>query len=97
MNYIKEKIAKNLHVPEMVDVVRVKGTEQMSSYTKSKPYMCQTLPASELSDRKRNKLLSKIRRIAQYLDNALPHSPIPLGLDSLLVCIVILKGCRFFY
>jgi hypothetical protein len=85
MNYVKGKVAENLHVPELVETVRVRGTDQLTSYSKRYPYLHQTLPASNMSDRKRRKLLNKIRRIAQWLDSAVPSSPIPLGIDSILV------------
>jgi hypothetical protein len=88
MNYVKGKMAEKLHVPELVDTVRVHGTNQLISCSKQYPYLHQTLPASRMSDRKRRKLLNKIRRIAQWLDSAVPSSPIPLGIDSILVSII---------
>ncbi|KAI8087655.1 uncharacterized protein B0P05DRAFT_531802 [Gilbertella persicaria] len=92
MNYVKGKIAENLHVPELVDTVRAHGTKYFYSYSKQYPYMRQTLPTNNMTDSKRKKLLKKIERISHWLDNAVPHSPIPLGLDSILGFIPVIGG-----
>lgn len=87
MNYVKRKVAENLHVPELVDTVRIRGTDQLTSYSKQFPYLKQTFPATRMSDRKRKKRLNRIGRIAGWLDSAVPSSPIPLGIDSILVSV----------
>lgn len=93
MNYFKGKIAENLHVPELVEVVRVNSTKQFTKYGKRVPYLNQTLPTPRMTDKQKTKLLKKIERLAHWLDNAVPHSPIPLGIDSLLVSICIWMIC----
>jgi hypothetical protein len=85
MNYAKGKIAESLHIPEIVESVRVNSTKQFKKAEKSYPYLNQTLPTSKMTDKQRTKLLKKIHRISNWLDNAVPHSPIPLGVDSILV------------
>lgn len=85
MNYAKGKIAESLHVPEFVETVRLNGTKQFKKAEKSYPYLHQTLPSSKMTDKQRTKLLKKIKRWAEWLDNAVPYSPIPLGIDSILV------------
>ncbi|CAO3614084.1 unnamed protein product [Mucor hiemalis] len=92
MNYVKGKIAENLHVPELVETVRVNGTKQFTKYSKTFPYLNQTLPTPRMTDKQRNKLLKKIERLAKWLDNAVPHSPIPLGVDSILGFIPVIGG-----
>jgi hypothetical protein len=94
MNYAKGKIAESLHVPELVETVRVNGTKQVKKAEKSYPYLHQTLPTSRMTDTQRTKLLKKIKRLAEWLDNAVPHSPIPLGIDSILVSILLLVMYR---
>lgn len=85
MNYVKGKIAENLHVPEIVETVRVTGTRQLTQFEKRFPYLNQTLPTTRTTDKQRIKQMKKIKRLANWLDNAVPHSPIPLGVDSILV------------
>ncbi|CEP17119.1 hypothetical protein [Parasitella parasitica] len=92
MNYLKGKIAEKVHIPEVVETVRVEGSSQFRKYTAKVPYLNQTLPTSKMTDRQRTKLIKKIRRIAMWLDNALPHSPIPLGIDSILGFIPVIGG-----
>lgn len=92
MNYLKGKIAEKAHIPQVVETVRVQGSSQFRKYTANVPYLNQTLPTAKMTDRKRTKLLKKIHRIALWLDNAVPHSPIPLGLDSILGFIPIIGG-----
>ncbi|KAI9484036.1 MAG: hypothetical protein EXX96DRAFT_616990 [Benjaminiella poitrasii] len=92
MNYAKGKIAEKLHVPQIVETVRVQGSAQLVSYSKRIPYLNQTLPSHPMTDRKRTKLLKKIRRLSQWLDNAVPYSPIPLGIDSILGFVPLIGG-----
>ncbi|KAI8386831.1 hypothetical protein BD560DRAFT_382925 [Blakeslea trispora] len=92
MNYFKGKAAEQLHIPEVVDTARVYGTRHLHSYSQQFPYMRQTLPTNNMTDRQRRKLLKKIERIAHWLDNAVPYSPIPLGIDSVLGFIPVIGG-----
>lgn len=85
MNYVKGKVAENLHVPEIVETVRVTGSRQLTQFEKRFPYFNQTLPITRTTDKQRTKQLKKIKRLSNWLDNAVPHSPIPLGVDSVLV------------
>ncbi|GAA5807881.1 hypothetical protein MFLAVUS_001261 [Mucor flavus] len=92
MNYVKGKIAENLHVPEIVETVRVTGTRQLTQFEKRFPYLNQTLPTTRTTDKQRIKQMKKIKRLANWLDNAVPHSPIPLGVDSILGFIPFVGG-----
>lgn len=85
MNYVKTKIAEKIHVPELVETVRVQSTRQLKVVEEKFPYVHQTLPKHQMTDKQKKKLLKKIERLAKWLDNAVPHSPIPLGVDSILV------------
>lgn len=85
MNYVKTKIAEKIHVPELVETVRVQSTRQLKVVEEKFPYVHQTLPKHKMTDKQKKKLLKKIERLAKWLDNAVPHSPIPLGVDSILV------------
>lgn len=85
MNYAKGKIAENLHVPEIVESVRSTGTKQLTQFEKRFPYLRQTFPTTRMTDKQKNKLLKRIEKIANWLDNAVPGSPVPFGLDSILV------------
>lgn len=85
MNYVKGKIAEKIHVPEIVEAIRVQGSRQLRSAERHYPYLHQTLPKRTMTDKQKKKLMKKIERLAKWLDNAVPHSPIPLGIDSLLV------------
>ncbi|KAI8988136.1 hypothetical protein BDF20DRAFT_853977 [Mycotypha africana] len=101
MNYVKSKIAQKMRVPEIADTVRSQSASQFSKYSQRYPYMHQTLPSTTMTDRQRAKLLKKIKKLSMWLDNAVPHSPIPLGLDSLLGFIPVVGGpmgalCSFY-
>ncbi|KAG1031395.1 hypothetical protein G6F26_000033 [Rhizopus arrhizus] len=92
MNYVKTKIAEKIHVPELVETVRVQSTRQLKVVEEKFPYVHQTLPKHNMTDKQKKKLLKKIERLAKWLDNAVPHSPIPLGVDSILGFIPIIGG-----
>ncbi|KAI9494070.1 hypothetical protein BDB00DRAFT_345037 [Zychaea mexicana] len=77
-------IYNRLQVPERAERVRPKGTAQMTSLERQFDYLRHTTPKKQMNDKQRVKLIKKIERLANWLDNAVPGSPIPLGLDSLL-------------
>lgn len=88
MNYIKKKIAVGLHVPQLAEKAREKGIEQLNILEKKHSYFDQTLPPRRMTENERKKRMKKISRIANSLDNAIPHSPIPIGIDTILVRIL---------
>lgn len=81
----KRMILKRLHLQEKAESMRPRGSARQTSIEKRYAYLQNTTPKKQMSEKKRTKLLHRIEKIANWLDNAVPHSPIPLGLDSLLV------------
>lgn len=79
-------IYKRLHIPEKAEKWRPKGSAQMTSFEGNFGYLQHTTPRKAMTEGQGKKLLRKIERIANWLDNAVPGSPIAFGLDSLLVC-----------
>ena len=75
-----------LNVADKAERVRPRGTAKMTSFERNFDYLRHTTPKKPMNDKERAKLLHKVERLAMWLDNAVPGSPIPLGLDSLLVC-----------
>ena len=80
-------IYNRLKVPERVESVRPHGTARMTRLERQFDYLRHTTPKKQMNDKQQKKLLKKIERYANWLDNAVPGSPIPLGIDSLLVII----------
>lgn len=50
MNYIKKKIAVCLHVPELAEIARAKGIQQLNELEKKYPYLNQTLPPRRMAE-----------------------------------------------
>ncbi|GAB5589912.1 hypothetical protein Unana1_04812 [Umbelopsis nana] len=46
------------------------------------PFLDRRTPAKSMSVPEAQRLLKKVRTIANWLDNAVPYSPIPIGLDT---------------
>lgn len=82
----KRFIFNRLNLPERAERYRPRGTAQLTSFERQFPYLLHTTPKKNMTDKQRKKLQRKIERIAYWLDNAVPGSPIPFGIDSLLVC-----------
>ncbi|KAI9312753.1 integral peroxisomal membrane peroxin-domain-containing protein [Dichotomocladium elegans] len=85
-------IYNKLKIPQHAEKYRPRGKAQLTNYERRYPYLLQTTPKKSMTDKKRKKLLHKIEKIANWLDNAVPHSPIPLGVDSLLTFIPFIGG-----
>ncbi|KAI8357288.1 integral peroxisomal membrane peroxin-domain-containing protein [Blakeslea trispora] len=85
-------VEHRMHVPEVADKVRTKGKEQIRSMQHNYPYLDNTLPAYYTSEEDKKTHLKRIHRLSKWLDNAVPHSPIPLGVDSLLGFIPLIGG-----
>ncbi|ORZ01548.1 hypothetical protein BCR43DRAFT_522381 [Syncephalastrum racemosum] len=88
----KRMILKRLHLQEKAESIRPRGTARQTSIEKRYAYLQNTTPKKQMSEKQRTKLLHRIEKIANWLDNAVPHSPIPLGLDSLLSFIPFIGG-----
>lgn len=78
-------IYNRLKIPQKAERYRPRGSAKETSFEMQFEYLHYTTPRKSMSEGKREKLLNKIRRLANWLDNAIPNSPIPLGIDSLLV------------
>lgn len=50
------------------------------------PFLDRRTPAQSMSVTDAQRHLKKIRTVANWLDNAVPYSPIPIGLDTFVVC-----------
>ncbi|KAI8985449.1 integral peroxisomal membrane peroxin-domain-containing protein [Pilobolus umbonatus] len=85
-------IAQQAHVPEVIEYARSQGDKQFLKVESNYPYLQQRLPAQQRTDKEKKKLVKKVERLAKYLDAAIPHSPIPVGLDSLLGFIPLVGG-----
>ncbi|KAI9255639.1 hypothetical protein BDA99DRAFT_562156 [Phascolomyces articulosus] len=77
-------IYNRLKVPERMESVRPRGTAKMTRFERQFDYLRHTTPKKHMTDKERAKLLKKIERYANWLDNALPAFPISIGIDSLL-------------
>jgi hypothetical protein len=49
------------------------------------PFLDRRTPAKSMTVPEAQKLLKKVRTVANWLDNAVPYSPIPIGLDTFVV------------
>lgn len=87
----KRFIFNRLKLPERAERYRPRGTAQLTSFERQFPYLLHTTPKKTMNEKQRKKLQRKIERIAYWLDNAVPGSPIPLGIDSILVCTCITR------
>lgn len=85
MNFIKEKIGKGLHVPQLAEKTREFGREQVNAIQLHFPYIKQRVPPRRMTEKQRKKLVYKIERISRLMDNSIPWSPIPIGIGSILV------------
>lgn len=74
-------------MPQLAEKAREKGIEQLNILEKKYSYFDQTLPPRRMTENQRKKLMKKISRIANSLDNAIPYSPIPIGIDTILVIV----------
>ncbi|KAI7878829.1 hypothetical protein K492DRAFT_196498 [Lichtheimia hyalospora FSU 10163] len=74
----KRFIFNRLNLPERAERYRPRGTAQLTSFERQFPYLLHTTPKKNMTDKQRKKLQHKIERIAYWLDNAVPGSPIPL-------------------
>ncbi|KAI8645585.1 integral peroxisomal membrane peroxin-domain-containing protein [Parasitella parasitica] len=92
MEYVEKKIAIGLHVPQLAEKVRKQGIKHLSSLEKKHPYLDQSVPPKRMTENQRKKLLEKVSRIANGLDNAIPYSPIPIGVDTVLGFIPVIGG-----
>ncbi|CEP14776.1 hypothetical protein [Parasitella parasitica] len=81
-----------LHVPELAEKARRQGIKQLDTLEKKHPYLDQSLPPRRMTENQRKKLLRKVNRIANSLDNAIPYSPIPIGIDTVLGFIPVIGG-----
>jgi hypothetical protein len=50
------------------------------------PFLDRRTPAHSMTVPEAQRHLKKIRTVANWLDNAVPYSPIPIGLDTFVVC-----------
>lgn len=85
MMIFQNYIYRRLKIPQKAEQYRPKGSAKETSLEMQFEYLHYTTPRKTMSEMKREKLLNKIGRLAHWLDNAVPSSPIPLGLDSVLV------------
>ncbi|KAI8393438.1 integral peroxisomal membrane peroxin-domain-containing protein [Radiomyces spectabilis] len=85
-------IFNKLQVPQHVEKMRPKGSARQTAIERRYPYLQRVTKRKSMSEKKQKALLAKIGRIAGWLDNAVPGSPIPLGLDSLLSFIPFVGG-----
>jgi hypothetical protein len=85
MNYVKTKIAEKLYGKRVVEKVRNHEISLMEGIEQQYPYIHHTLPEQNMTEQQKKNHLKKIQKLSNWLDNALPGSPIPVGLDSLLV------------
>ncbi|KAJ8653910.1 hypothetical protein O0I10_010478 [Lichtheimia ornata] len=88
----KRFIFNRLNLPERAERYRPRGTAQLTSIERQFPYLLHTTPKKTMNEKQRKKLQKKIERIAYWLDNAVPGSPIPLGIDSILGFIPFIGG-----
>ncbi|KAL0096429.1 integral peroxisomal membrane peroxin-domain-containing protein [Phycomyces blakesleeanus] len=79
-------------INEKAEQYRPKGSAKVTSIEKRYPYLHYTTPHKTLNDKQEKKKLAKVKQIANWLDNAVPGSPVPLGIDSLLSFIPFIGG-----
>ncbi|KAL1930826.1 hypothetical protein VTP01DRAFT_10988 [Rhizomucor pusillus] len=92
MMIFQNYIYRRLKIPQKAEQYRPKGSAKETSLEMQFEYLHYTTPRKTMSEMKREKLLNKIGRLAHWLDNAVPSSPIPLGLDSVLSFIPFIGG-----
>lgn len=57
-----------------------------TEFEKNFPFLDRRTPAQAMSVTEAQRHLKKVRTVANWLDNAVPYSPIPIGLDTFVVC-----------
>jgi hypothetical protein len=84
MEYIKTKLF-GASGQQVMDKIRHFGISQLSVLEMHYPYLRHTLPEQPMTDQEAREQLNKIEKLANWLDNAIPGSPVPIGLDAILV------------
>ncbi|KAI8880131.1 hypothetical protein K501DRAFT_192058 [Backusella circina FSU 941] len=72
--------------------VRQFGLSQMSLLEMHYPYLRHTLPEQAMTSEEAKEQLNKIEKLANWLDNAISGSPVPIGLDAVLGFIPVFGG-----
>ncbi|KAI9024318.1 hypothetical protein CLU79DRAFT_746566 [Phycomyces nitens] len=89
---MKNMAYKYMGVNEKVEQIRLKGSAKITAIEISYPYLHYTTPHQPLSKEQKTRKLKNVKQIATWLDNAVPGSPVPLGLDPFLSLIPFIGG-----
>ncbi|KAI7866291.1 hypothetical protein BDF14DRAFT_1816267 [Spinellus fusiger] len=90
LKMMMQTLFKMLGLDRQSEKLRFKGNAKITSVEKRYLYLQQTTPHTPLKNK--DKELERIKKMAQWLDHAVPGSPVPLGLDSLLSFIPLIGG-----
>lgn len=72
----------NTH-PKEFKIPRVQ--KHKTEFEENFPFLERRTPAHSMTVPEAQKLLKKVHTVANWLDNAVPFSPIPIGLDTIAV------------
>lgn len=71
--------------PKEFKIPRVQ--KHKTEFEENFPFLERRTPAKSMTVPEAQKLLKKVHTVANWLDNAVPFSPIPIGLDTIAVSI----------